>query len=271
MKAQFTLGKDGFCIFSNTFSKKFAQQLIEHANALISHKTEVEKNKLLSLGSLINLWEDPFFSSLIAHPHIIHALQTVGAKDIRYAQGYLLIKPPRSLPTFWHQDWWLWNDPASYTSHIQQIGVLCYLQDMSKNNGTLRVLPGSHRKEHSLHGLLKNLDNDELRRGQYPDTEPYQSQIGEVNLELKLGDIVLIDARLLHGANANQSEQYRHGIALWYYPNYNLLSEAVKARIGTVSLAPDWSEKIGTMQHLLPLYKGGTVPEDIINHPHWKD
>lgn len=270
MKAQFTLGKDGFCIFSNTFSEKYVQQLIEHANALISQQTEVEKKKLLSLGSLISLWEDPFFSTLIAHPRIIQALQSVGAKDIRYAQGYLLIKPPLSLPTFWHQDWWLWNDPVSYNSHIQQIGVLCYLQDMSKNNGALRVLPGSHRSKHSLHGLLKNLDNDELRRGQHPDTEPYQSQTGEVNLELKLGEIILIDARLLHGANANQSEQYRHGLVLWYYPNYYLLSEAVKARIGTVSLA-DGAEEFGPMQHLLPRYEGRAVPEEIINHPHWKD
>lgn len=109
MSPQYTLEKDGFCIFSNVFSQRFLQQLTQHAKALIQKQTEMEKNRLLSLGSLISLWQDPFFSKLIQHSPIIQALQSVGAKEIRYSNGYLLAKPPGSAPTFWHQDWWGWS------------------------------------------------------------------------------------------------------------------------------------------------------------------
>ena len=38
-----------------------------------------------------------------------------------------------------------------YTDQIAQVFVMIYLQDTAKNNGCLRVLPGSHRKIHGLH------------------------------------------------------------------------------------------------------------------------
>ena len=263
------LKKDGFCVLEQVFSEAFVYQLAQHALALVKHQTETEKNKLRSLGSLISLWQDPFFASLIAHPAIINALKSVGAGDIRYSNGYLLAKPPHSVPTFWHQDWWLWSDPDSYKDAVHQIGVLCYLQDVNKNNGALRVIPGSHRQAHPLHPILKSLDNDELRRAEHPDTEPYKAQPDEVGLLLKEGDIVLMDARLLHSAYANQSNQCRYGLTLWYYPNYNLLSEAIKARIGTVCLDPLWANQLKKMNSLLPCYSGDAMPEVIITHPEW--
>ena len=269
MQGLYNLEKDGFCIFENRFSSAYLRQLTQHAQLLIQQQSEEEKKKLRSLGSLISLWEDRFFASLITNAHIIRALQSVGANDIRYSNGYLLAKPPHSLATFWHQDWWLWSEQASYTSCIQQIGVLCYLQDVNNNNGALRVIPGSHRQEHSIHRILRQCDNDELRSANKPKSEPYQRQIGELNLELKQGDLVLMDARLLHGANANQSDQYRYGLTLWYYPNYNLFSEAIKARIGSVSLCSNWLGELDKMQPLLPNYKGDAIPERIVNHPQW--
>ena len=261
--------KDGYCIFKNVLSRKFIQQLFQHSNALVHQQSQLEKNELRSLGSLISLWKDPFFYSLIAHPDILEKMRSVGAEEIRYSNGYLLAKPPHSVPTFWHQDWWLWSDHVSYSPFIPQIGVLCYLQDVNKDNGALRVIPKSHHKAHPLHHILQAMDNQELRRAENINTAPYLQQKEEIALEVNQGDIVFIDARLLHGAYANQSNQYRFGLTLWYYPNYHLFSEAIKARIGTISLEKSWLKHLYQMQPLLPIYDGEATPENIANHPQW--
>ncbi|MEC8595240.1 MAG: phytanoyl-CoA dioxygenase family protein [SAR324 cluster bacterium] len=55
-------------------------------------------------------------------------------------------KPPKSPALFWHQDWWDWNEPSSFTYQMAQVFVMIYLKDTTPQNGCLRVIPGSNKE-----------------------------------------------------------------------------------------------------------------------------
>ena len=98
-----------------------------------------------------------------------------------------------------------------------------YLTDTTSENGCLRVLPGTHRKEHPLHAQLGLAHSDDVRSG---DTEEeaqarvaaspaHAPQPDEVHVPVKAGDVVIGDARVLHGAVANTTDEPRALLTLW--------------------------------------------------------
>ena len=88
-----------------------------------------------------------------------------------------------------------------------------YLTDTTPENGCLRALPGTHRSQHRLHAELGLAHSDDVRSG---DTEEeaqarvaaspaHATQPGEVHLSVNAGDVVIGDARVLHGTTARPS------------------------------------------------------------------
>ena len=123
-----------------------------------------------------------------------------------FSSGYLISKPAKSPPLFWHQDWWGWDHPSSYTSTVAQFFVMIYLQKTDRENGCLRVIPGSHRKDFELLSSLE-AHTDELSAYNDPSSIQFQNLDEEVGVEVNVGDVVFGDARLLHGAYGNNSDQ----------------------------------------------------------------
>ena len=80
--------------------------------------------------------------------------------------GYLISKSPRS--------------PA-----------MIYLSDTRRDNGCLRVIPGSHRCQHRLHALPV-AHEESLSHIEDPDNIAYQSDESEVAVEVTAGDVVPI-------------------------------------------------------------------------------
>lgn len=94
-------------------------------------------------------------------------------------------------------------------------------------------------------------------------------------VEVTAGDIVLMDPRLLHGAYANQSEQERSLITLWYLPDFSLLPESIQSRYMNIfnrqdldtgdsaagKLLDHWpNEHREALAHLEPIYCGNVEP-----------
>ena len=99
--------------------------------------------------------------------------------------------------------------------------ALSYLQDLTDENGPLRIIPGSHMKAMSL--------TPEERKQPHPD---------EAILYPKAGDIAVFHNAIVHSGSANYSKDYRYLFFLtmnhsWlkHRANYSgPISEAVKAR-----------------------------------------
>ena len=134
----------------------------------------------------------------------------------------MISKPPHSSQLYWHQDGVLWNHPISYSKQPQQYFLMYYLVDTNKDNGCLRVIPGSHLKRHSLHGIEgKSAQHqripESVSRAIDMDHPTLQPAAGETDVEVQAGDVVIGDSRLLHASHANHSGQRRTVITIWYW------------------------------------------------------
>lgn len=190
-----------------------------------------EKNR--SQGSLVPLAEHPGYGEVIGCEALRSAYREMGFTDPRMNSGYLISKPPGGPPLFWHQDWWGWDHPISYSGTIAQVFVMIYLSDTSPENGCLRVVPGSHRAHHALHDA-EAAHGDELSRVTDPSNPLYGDVAGAVDVPVTAGDVVFGDARLLHGAYANRSDAERSLLTIWIHPHYASLPAAMRARIRAI-------------------------------------
>jgi len=153
--------------------------------------------------------------------------------QLKWMSGFLISKPPFSPSLGWHQDGWYWNDEVAYQSNPAQIFAMYYLTDTTIANGCLRAIPGTHRKEHALHSQLGAAHSDEVRSStkEWQDAPEHASVEGEVNITVKAGDLVIGDARVLHGARRNKTDSRRSLITLWYIPNYHDLNDEMRSSV----------------------------------------
>ena len=143
----------------------------------------------------------------------------LGFRGTRFSSGYVISKPPGGPALFWHQDWWGWQHPISREDRIAQVALFLYMTDTTRRNGCLRLVPGSHRSRHALHDLVDAHDPT-LAEVKNPDDDAFASHPDEVDVPVAAGDVVVVDARLIHGAHPNRSEEERTNITLWWHPDY---------------------------------------------------
>ena len=219
-------------------------------------------------GCIIPYWKfpHPAFAEVIACPAARAVFAKLGFDHPKVWSGFVISKPPHSPPLHWHQDGLLWEHPISYTDQPQQFFLMYYLIDTNRSNGCLRVIPGSHRKRHALHqhdpratGKKEVMHNVQL---EHPSFQPAE---GEIDVPVRAGDVVIGDARMLHSAHANQSEQRRTVLTIWYWPAYDDLPEEVRGMIArAVTEHPEWGNWVTQTQSLtgplIPLYEGGVEP-----------
>src|SRR5882757_6160021 len=141
-------------------------------------------------------WDSPLVELMLGESDRI--AEAVEARDLRWISGYVSVKDPHSPPLWWHQDWWAWDHPVSFQREAAQVAVLCYLSDTTVDTGALRVIPGSHVASVPLHRVLPEAHSDDstaldLAHPAMTD-DPDQ-----VTFELRAGDAVVADYRLLHG------------------------------------------------------------------------
>jgi ectoine hydroxylase-related dioxygenase (phytanoyl-CoA dioxygenase family) len=139
-----------------------------------------------------------------------------------------------------------------------------YLTDTAPDNGCLRVIPGTHRRRIPLHDALPAAHTDAT----YTAAEKsvlFSTRPDEVDVPVKAGDLLIGDARLLHAAHANQTGRHRSLLTLWYLPDYDALSESVKAAVVKLQPVPPpgWADTPAgrLLDPLIPRYDGDAQPE----------
>lgn len=143
-------------------------------------------------------------------------------EDLRSGGVFQIIsKPPGAPPLYWHQDWARWDDPISLSPWPQQIFLNWYLSDTSAANGCLRVIPGSHRSRLDLHEHLTAPHEGggyEIEEG---NEWMFFDHHDSVDVPVKAGQLVIADARVLHGTHENASAEQRTLLLGWYYRKSN--------------------------------------------------
>ncbi len=251
----------GYCHLAGIAPDDLIEQTRQAADRIAEGASEEHKRLRRFQGTIIDVYEHPEIAPLIALPSAQQALSELGFPNSKFYTGYIISKPPETAPAlFWHQDGFGWSEPISYTDTPVQFFLMYYLIDTNRNNGCLRVIPGSHLKRHRLHSLPP-AHTDEIQQAE--EGHPaLGSDPDEVDVPVKAGDLVIGDARLIHSAHPNRSGQRRTVITLWFCPTYDKLPEALQAVYGKPRTKPnrwtdtDWS----LVEPLLATYRGDATP-----------
>jgi hypothetical protein len=254
------LATAGCLRFESVLPPEFVAALQAACDAALARH---DHSAVAAQGSLLPTTEDPLFADLIAYPPALRCLKQVGFPNPAYSDGYIISKPGGGGRLFWHYDWFAWEDARSYANPAPQLFLMYYLSDTRRENGCLRVIPGSHIAENPLHRLLAEPHSAALSKG--GEGVEFSDRPDEVDVPVNAGDLLIGDARLLHAAHANQTDERRTLITLWYQPELEALPPRIQAQMAakTQPLPTSWPE--AAKEKLRPLlastrYTGSAAP-----------
>ena len=268
------LEENGFIHLPGVFDAGFMDSLLLRAHATLFRESADAREAVKSNGSLIHLADNPEYADVIAAPELLDALRQCGATDPRFTGGFLISKPGGGPPLFWHQDWWGWDDDSAYRPRAHQLFAMIYLTDTSVENGCLRVIPTSHRRDHPLHHL-DPAHSEGMQGFRDPSNPAYADHPDQVAVPVKAGDLLIGDARLIHGAFANRTDEERPLLTLWFMPHWSAMPPEMRAlaykgfmrgddipsSVAKPSTFLDWPEPLRRrIAHVLPPDDGGTAP-----------
>lgn len=264
----------GFVKVEGALEPRLIDSLLMRAHATLFRESATARDAVKSNGSLIHLADNPEFADIIASPVLQWLLRECGATDARFTGGFLISKPGKGPPLFWHQDWWGWDDPSAYRSRAHQLFAMIYLTDTRPENGCLRVIPGSHVRDHPLHHL-DTAHSEGMQGYKDPSNAAYAEHPDQVAVPVKAGDVLIGDARLIHGAFGNRTDEERPLLTLWFMPHWSSMPPEMRALaykgfmrgddIPSSSAQPrtflDWPEPLlRRIEHVLPPDDGDAEP-----------
>ena len=151
------------------------------------------------------------FHDLAADPAILDLVEHAIGPDIILWGAHLFCKPVKTgMEVPMHQDGEYWP-----IRPLATCSVWVALDDVTKENGCMRFIPGSHRTRTSYSHARQ--ERDDVVINMEIDAETY-SEADAVDIELEAGQMSLHDIYLIHGSNANRSNRRRAGLALRYMP-----------------------------------------------------
>ncbi len=204
-----TYRRDGFYSPVRVMSAADARH---YRNALEAHEAQAGQplqGNMRHKTHLLFTWAD----ELVHHPRILDAVEDAIGPDILCWTTNFFIKEARS-PGFvsWHQDSTYWGlDPDDV------ITAWVAFTDVTPENGYMQVIPGSHKIDQLPHVDTFHRDNL-LSRGQEIAVEVDKSKA--VGLDLRAAEMSLHHIKLVHGSDANHTDDRRIGLASRYIPTY---------------------------------------------------
>lgn len=154
-----------------------------------------------------------WLNELIRDARILDPVESILGPDILcWGSGFFIKNPHDTAHVTWHQDstYWGLSKPDIVTAWVA-------LTFSTKENGCMRVIPGTHRLEQLPHQDTFAPDNL-LSRGQEIAVEVDASKA--VDVVLLPGQMSLHHVMLVHGSDPNAGAERRIGFAIRYLPTY---------------------------------------------------
>jgi len=260
------LQEDGFCILEDAVDDHLLDNTRECVKSAVSKINNDHLERQRSPGTLIDSGGYPELADLIGNPKPLEALGAMGYHNNKFWKAVIISKPPGSPLLYWHQDCMMWKDPSAYSEISPMLFFMYYLEDTNRNNGCLRVIPGSHRLRHELHGMGAAHQKD-INRYENPDDPRFSDYPTEIDVPIKSGDLVIGDGRMFHAAHSNDSERWRTVITIWILPYFDNLIEPVRSWFNHSyhKMHDDWPDtSLEKINSLIPSYNGDVEPAEMI-------
>lgn len=258
------LDEEGYCVVPNVLPGDLLDRLREVTSRILAALPKEHEQDNRSTGSMVTVYEDPIFAELIALPEAQAALRTAGFDGAAFSSGYVISKPAKSPRLFWHYDWAAWDAPESFgVRPTPQLFFMYYLTNTTPDNGCLRVVPRSHIEDNDLIPLLDEAHTPELLRAADPGRPAFSDRPDEVDVPITAGDLLIGDARLLHASHANQTDERRTVITLWFHPDPHTFGERLQAFCAhMIAKTPEaWPEDAKEkLERMVCRYEGGAEP-----------
>lgn len=155
-------------------------------------------------------FQDDRLFEFLFHPNVVDVVSSLIGPAIGLFSSHFICKDPytgRATP--WHEDSSYWKD--RFNRHDRIVTVWLAIDRSFRENGCMRVIPGTHRNGFSEYESVN------------PSVNTFGLQIRSldestaVDFELEPGQCSLHDARLIHGAAANTSPYRRCGYTMRYF------------------------------------------------------
>lgn len=210
-EAQQAYERDGFYVFRNVLDADLMDEVRAHITWL---EGKYPGRSLTEIGAP-HMPTDAFWVRLISDPRLVDIGSMFEGDDLAlFAANYLIKAPRTGKRVEWHQDGPVWPlEPHDVVT------LWLAIDTVTKENGCLRVVPGSHK----LGPLaVKDIDGDENFFGFRVDADIDESDA--VDLEMAPGDVEVHHPNLFHSSNANLSERRRAGMNIHYIPTTTMLT-----------------------------------------------
>lgn len=213
--------RDGYVLIENILPADFLAELRAETERLIAAHEEAPEFRFQGQHIKVGAKDNALVKKLLTWTPAYRALAAMGFGDFkpdrdRPAEVIILTKEPGGPPLYWHQDWMWWNDPLSLSPWPEFMSLSYYLTDTTVENGCLKVIPGSHRRRFPIHDELIPAHEQGARFVDDDDPVMFSDVPGQARVEVKAGDLALMDARILHAAGRNFTDQRRTLVLSWH-------------------------------------------------------
>lgn len=149
----------------------------------------------------------PSLDRLVRSPEVLDVIEAVMGPDIAFYHCKLLMKAARGgTVTPWHQDYGYW---VAEDNRPLMVNCMMQIDGSTPENGCLQVVPGSHRGELIAH---------ESKSQPFGRFLPgyFQPREDAVPVPLSAGSAVFFGPLIIHGSDANHSDQDRRAVTIAY-------------------------------------------------------
>jgi ectoine hydroxylase-related dioxygenase (phytanoyl-CoA dioxygenase family) len=156
-------------------------------------------------------FREPELLEFLLSDEVLDLVEPITSPDIVLWSSHFICKDPytgRATP--WHEDSAFWEGRVSNYDNI--VTVWLALDRSTRENGCMRVIPGTHRN-----GFSRYVDVD-TQQNMFGRQIESVEESEAVYFELEPGECSLHDSRIIHGAPANMSPSRRCGYTMRYVP-----------------------------------------------------
>jgi ectoine hydroxylase len=149
----------------------------------------------------------PTIDRLLRADHVLAIVEALIGPEIALYHCKLLMKAARGgTVTPWHQDYAYW---VAADNRPLMLNCMFQIDDSTLENGCLQVVPGSHR------GPLHEHEREARPFGRFLPGH-FQPREDAVPVPLRAGSAIFFGPMIIHGSDANHSDQERRACTIAY-------------------------------------------------------
>nr|WP_141680376.1 phytanoyl-CoA dioxygenase family protein [Paenibacillus sp. FJAT-27812] len=187
----------------------FSQEKMAELSAIFEEQWELVGRRLNSELDTPHFRDERLLKFLLSDEVLDMVEPLIGPNIGLWSSHFICKEPLIGKQTPWHEDSAYWNGRLSNFDNI--VTVWLAIDRSSKENGCMRVIPGTHNNGFSEYEEVdgnQNIFNTEIK-----NTDESKA----VYFELEPGECSLHDSRIIHGAAANTSPFRRCGYTMRYF------------------------------------------------------